>query len=385
MNRILVILTLISLYALPLAAGPDIAVVKSRYDNIELVLSTYRIPYDLIDFSALGNDETFRKYNAIFFPSGLSSEYENNINVNWEGKDITSVTLSKKFFELDQKQFNRNLRNFIKRGGSAYFSGYAYKELSKVYDYFEFFDNFPFMGIPGRLEATVYDDLVRFSLKRKIALYMEYPGWITLKDVDHADVLSEASFDTPRGEKSGPISVLIKDGKGEIIYTSYYSTVYSEFKRFNILRVAGNMLCHAAVNSADEFFQDVTGKITDTFISGETVRTYYFDLKKGINTLHFLSQHEPYMFEVYDNRMSLIASVEKYELAQTYTISALKDDYCFVSIYPAGKEKSGMYAIVSANGTMIPKPVKTAVKVLLYTLGLIFAAAFIKVVISRLR
>ena len=385
MNRILIIITLIALYAVPLAAGPGIAVVKSRYDNIELVLSTYRIPYDLIDYSALGNDETFRQYNAIFFPSGLSSEYENNLNVSWEGKDITAVTLSKNFFELDRKQFSKNLRAFIQRGGSAYFSGYAFKELSLAYDYFEFFDNFPYLGIPSRLEATVYDDLIRFSLKRKIALYMEYPGWITLKDVDHSEVLSEAAFNTPKGEKFGPISVLIKDGSGEIIYTSYYSSVYSEFKRFNIFRIAGNTLCRSAVNSADEFFQDVTGRITDAFITGEAMRMYYFDLKKGINTLHFLSQSAPFMFEVYDSNMKLIASVERYELSQTYTISSLKDDYCFVSIYPAGRSRFSMYTIVSANGTMIPKPVKTAIKVLLYMLGIIFAAALIKVAISRLR
>ncbi len=385
MNRILLTITIIASFCAPLASHSRVAVIKSRYDNIELVLSTYRIPYDLLEYSDLGNEETYTKYSAIFFPSGLSSDYENNLNVSWEGRDITSVTLSKKFFELDPKQFSKNLRSFISRGGSAYFSGYAFKELSMVYDYFEFFDNFPFMGIPGRLEATLKDDLVRFSMKRKFALYMEYPGWIALKDVDNAQVLSEATFDTPKGQKSGPISVLISDGGGEIIYTSYYSTVYSEFKRFNIFRVAGNVLCQKAIDTADEFYQDMTGRITDAFLAGEPARTYLFDLKKGINTLYFLSESAPYMFEIYDSRMMLLASVEKYELAQSYTISSVKDDVCYVAIYPAGRERYGMYTIVSANGTLIPKPVKTAGRVLLYTIGALFIAAFLKVAVSRLR
>ena len=376
-------ITLLLFSGLPAIAGQRIAVVKSRYDNIQLVLSTYRIPYDMINYSDLGNDETFKKYRTIFFPSGIASDYENNLDVSWQGKEITSVKLGKNFFELDEKKFSQNLKEVIRNGGSAYFSGYAFKELSKAYNYFEFFEGFPYMGLPGRLEASIYDDLARFSLKKKFALYMDYPGWIALKNVSHAVVLSESTFDTPKGEKSGPVSVLIRDGAGEIIYTSYYSTVYSEFRRFNIYRVAGNTLMQKTVARTDEFFQDLTGKITDSFHGGEPCRTYCFDLKKGINTFYFLSESAPYMFEVYNSSLSLVASVEKYELAQSWSVSSVKTDYCFIRIYPGDRERYSMYSIVSANGTLIPKPVKTSAKILIFTLGIIFAAAFIKVTISR--
>ncbi len=381
LNKLITIMLILS--ALPALADNRVAIVKSRYDNIELILSTYRIPYDLIDYSDLGNEETFRKYRSLFFPSGLASDYENNLDVNWQGKEITSVKLGKNFFELDQKKFKTYLRNFIRRGGSAYFSGYAFRELSTAYDYFDFFDNFPYLGLPGRLEATLYDDLARFSLKRKYALYMDYPGWIAIKDVDNALILSESTFDTPKGEKSGPVSVLIKDGAGEIIYTSYYSTVYSEFRRFNIYRIAGYSLMKRTASHADEFFQDVTGRITDAFHAGEASRTYYFDLSKGINTFYLQSESSPFAFEVYDSSLSLVASVEKYELSQTWTISSATTDYCYITIYPGSHGRYGMHSIVSASGTLVPKPVKTAAKVFLYTLGFIFAAAFIKVAASR--
>jgi hypothetical protein len=359
-------------------------VVKSRFDNIELVLETYHINYELIDFKSLGSSEIFKKYDSIFFPSGISSVYEDNLDVNWQGKDFTSVKLAKDFFELDEGSFKRNFRSFTKNGGSSYFSGYAFKQLAIAYNDFDFFDDFPYMGIPGRIEADIKGDLARFSLKRKTALYMEYPGWIALKKVSGAEVLAESQFSTPRGEKSGPISVLIHDG-GEILYTSYYSTVYSEFKRFNIYRIAGSHLRKDAIDRVKARSQEPTGIILDSFLSGEAYRTYYFNLREGNNTIYFLSDGARYMFEIYDRNMSLIVAKDYQETAQSYNIISLKEDYCFVKIYPSGKDRFIMHSVVSAFGAVIPPGVTYAVKIILAVLGAVFLGAFLKVAISRLR
>lgn len=366
-------------------SGKSIAVVKSKYDNIELVLSNYNIPYDLIEFRELSSRETFAKYSSIFFPSGIESNYEDNLDINWQGKEITSVKLAKNFFELDEKEFAANLRYFIQKGGSAYFSGYAYKQMSAAYDNFEFFYDFPFMGIPGRIEANVKGDLAMFSMKRKAYLYMEYPGWIALKHVDDAEVLSESSFSTPRGDKFGPISVLLTDGKGEIIYSSYYSTVYSEFKRFNIYRIAGNTILKKTDKLAEEHSQDVRGRIVDAFFGEETSRRYYFNLEVGTNTFYFLSEGAPFMYEIYDSNNSLLISKEIYEKTQSYTLRSAKNDYCFIEVYPGGEERWKMFSIVSARGAEIsPKVIKIG-KYILYGIGILFLAAFIKVAISRLK
>jgi len=367
-----------------LYAGNRIAVVKSRFDNIELVLDTYHIGYELIEFKDLGNSGTFDKYDSIFFPSGISSEYEDNLDVEWQGKDFTSVKLAKNFFELDTDAFKKNFRRFTKNGGSSYFSGYAFKQLALAYNDFDFFDDFPYMGIPGRIEADIKGDLAKFSLKRKTALYMEYTGWIALKHVSGAEVLAEAQFSTPRGEKSGPISVLIHDG-GEILYTSYYSTVYSEFKRFNIYRIAGSHLRKEAIDRVRARSQEPTGIIVDSFLGGEAYRTYYFNLREGNNTIHFLSDGARYMFEIYDRNMSLIVAKDYQETAQSYNIISLKEDYCFVKIYPSGKDRFIMHSVVSAFGTVIPPKVTYAVKIILGVLGAVFLGAFLKVAISRLR
>jgi hypothetical protein len=361
-----------------------IGVVKGRFDNIEIVFDTYRINYDLLQMKDLENSEVFDKYDSIFFPSGLSSDYEDNIDVSWQGKSHLAVKLSKNFFELNPDIFKKNLKRFTKNGGSSYFSGYAFKQLAMAYDDFEFFDDFPFMGIESRIEADIKGDLARYALKKKIGLHMEYSGWVTVKHINGAEVLAESSFPTPRGEKFGPVSVLIHDG-GEILYTSYYSSVYNDFKRFNIYRIAGNHLRKRSLNKVKSHFQDSTGLVIDSFLKDETSRMYYFNLPGGDNTIYFISDSPYYMFEIYDRNMSLIISKDYKDTEQSYTMKSLKDDYCFVKIYPSGKERFAMYSIISAHGYIIPTVVTLSIKILLALIGIILLAALIQVVISRLR
>jgi len=361
-----------------------IGVVRSKFDNIELVFNTYRINYDLLQLKDLEDSEVFEKYDSIFFPSGMSSEYEDNLDVSWQGKSHLSVKTSKNFFELNPDIFKKNLRRFTKNGGSSYFSGYAFKQLAIAYDDFEFFDNFPYMGIQGRIEVDISGDLVRYSLKRKIGLHMDYPGWVTLKHVSGAEVLAEGSFSTPRGEKFGPITVLIHDG-GEILYTSYYSSVYNDFKRFNIYRIAGNHLRKKALDKVKSHFQKPTGLIIDAFLKDESSREYYFNLTSGYNTIYFISDSPSYMFEIYDRDMSLIISKDYREAEQQFTIKSSKDDYCFVKVYPSGRERFAMYSIISSHGYIIPPVLTLSIKILVSIIGAIFLIALIQVVISRLR
>ena len=362
-----------------------IGVVKSRFDNIEIVFDTYRINYDLLQLKDLENSEVFEKYDSIFFPSGISSDYEDNIDVNWQGKAHVSVKLSKNFFELNPDTFKKNLRRFTKNGGASYFSGYAFKQLAMAYDDFEFFDNFPYMGIQGRVELDIKGDLARYSLKRKIGLHMDYPGWVTLKNVSGAEILAEGAFQTPRGEKFGPISILIHDG-GEILYTSYYSSVYNDFKRFNIYRIAGNHLRKRALDKVKSHFQKPSGGlILDAFLKEDSSRTYYFNLTTGDNTIYFISDSPSYMFEIYDRNMTLMISKDYQDAEQSYRIKSSKDDYCFVKVYPPGNVRYSMFSIISAHGYAISPVLILSIKILVLVIGVIFLLALIQVVISRLK
>ncbi len=139
-------------------ANNSIAVVSSPYDDVCLVFRNYGIPCEKIKYSDLEKSEIYRKYDALFFPSGMDDQYLSNIEVQQSGKKITSVKLSDNFFELDHNKFANLFKDFINEGGSAYFSGYSFKLLNSVYNNLEFFDNFPYLGVPGRIEAQLEGD-----------------------------------------------------------------------------------------------------------------------------------------------------------------------------------------------------------------------------------
>jgi hypothetical protein len=91
------------------------------------------------------------------------------------------------------------------------------------------------------------------------------------------------------------------------------------------------------------------------------------------------------MFEIYDNKMGLIAAVDKQELYNTWNIISPDEDICFAKIYPSSSSRFGIFAIISAEGAIISKGVKITLAVIASIFILIFIAAFIKVLISRIK
>jgi hypothetical protein len=91
------------------------------------------------------------------------------------------------------------------------------------------------------------------------------------------------------------------------------------------------------------------------------------------------------MFEIYDRNMSLIVARDFQETAQSYNIISLKEDYCFVKVYPSGRDRFIMHSVASAYGAVIPPGVTYTVKIILAVLGSVLLAAFLKVTISRLK
>jgi hypothetical protein len=330
-----------------------IAVVKSKYDDIDLVLKNYRIPHDVLAYRDLENSELVNGYRSVFVPSGVDNPVEESLNVYANNFRFKSVALKPDFYEVDKDKVARNLRRFVKNGGSAYFSGYSFEYLQKAFDMFEFFDNFPYMGMPARLEAVVFNDLSRFSMKNRIALYLDHPGWIAVKSVRDAEVIAMASFETPRGMRSGPITFLARRGSGEILYTSYDSTMFSDFRRFNIYRTAGANLLERLEDEASEWGQRVTGRIVSSIQNHESAGMHRIDLARGSNTIYFFSEREFYQIDVLDRNFSLIESRDIHEREQQFDVKSSADDYCFIKLYPDTNDRFGMYAVVSAAGMKI--------------------------------
>ena len=339
--------------AKPLRSRNQIAVIKSKYDDVETVLRNYHIPHDLLAYRDLESPDRVSGYRALFVPSGIDNPMEESLDVYASGYRFKSVALKPDFYEVDKDAVARTLRRFVKNGGSVYFSGYSFEYLQRAFDLFEFFDNFPYMGMPARVEAVVRNDLSRFSMKNRMYLYLDHPGWVTIRSARDAETVAFASFETPRGVRSGPITVLARRGGGEILYTSYDSTAFSDFRRFNIYRIAGVHLMKKLESTASMWGQRITGRIVDSIHNGEFTGMHRIDLAAGSNTVYFYSDREFYQIDIVDREQTLIESRDLHQREQTFTIRSSGKDYCYIKLYPSTAVRFGMYAVVSAVGKRI--------------------------------
>ncbi len=330
-----------------------VAVIKSRYDDVDKVLTAFRIPHDVLSYRDLESPEKIDRYRSLFVPSGVDYPIEEMLDVNANNFRFKSVALKPDFYEIDKDKVARTLRRFVKNGGSVYFSGYTYEFLQKAFDMLKFFNNFPYMGMPARIEASVYNDLSRYSAKKRMAVYMDHPGWIAIQEANNAEVIAYATFDTPRGVRSGPISFLARRGSGELLYTSYDSTVFSDFRRFNIYRIAGAPIMKRLEEEAGRWCQTVTGRIVNAIHEGEFAEMHRIDLVKGNNTIYFFSEKEFYQIDIVDRNLSLIESRDLLQREQLFTVKSADDNFCYIRLYPYMNERFGMYGVVSASGRRI--------------------------------
>jgi len=330
-----------------------VAVIKSRYDDVDKVLTAFRIPHDVLTYRDLEAPKKIERYRSLFVPSGVDYPIEEMLDVRANNFRFKSVALKPDFYEIDKDRVAGTLRRFVRNGGSVYFSGYTFEYLQKAFDMLEFFSNFPYMGMPARLEASVFNDLSRFSTKKRMAVYMDHPGWIAIKEARNAEVIAFATFETPRGMRSGPVSFLARRGGGEILYTSYDSTVYSDFRRFNIYRIAGAHIMERLEDEARRWSQTVTGRIVNAIHDGEYAETHRLDLAKGNNTIYFFSEKDFYQIDIVDSGLSLIESRDLPQREQVFTVRSAGDDHCYIRLYPYSNDRFGMYGVVSASGRRI--------------------------------
>jgi hypothetical protein len=328
----------------------SIAVVSGKYDDIENVLTAYKIKFDLIDYEQLEKKETFSKYSVIFFPCGIEPPVEESINLMAFGANVNAVSLQKDYKEIDKDKISKNVKSFIENGGSGYFSGYSFSILQSAFDMFGFHDNFPYMGLEGKIDVRLKDDLERFNMKREITLNMGISGWVALKSVSDSEILAEGTYETPRGQKSGPISISAVRGNGNILFTSYYSTVYSDFRRFNVFRTIGVNFINDGIKKNVKWSQFLSGSVVDAIQKDESCRMYYFNLENGYNTLYLKTSGKKFQIDIFDSDMNLIESRDNSSYEQSYEIKTDKDSYCYVKIYPAAPERNSMYSLVMASG-----------------------------------
>ncbi len=332
-------------------AKNGIAVVKNRYDNVELVLDNYRIEYEVIKLVDLEKAELMKQYRAIYLPSGVDSSIESSINVLARSSRIESVSLKSDYQEADQKKIAENLRTFVEKGGAVYASGYSYKYLQGAFNSFRFYEDFPFIGMSDRIVATLYGDLLNFNIDSRFAMYFNYPGWIVIKSARDAEVLAKASTDTARGKRDTVVTAFLRRGAGVALYTCYDSTVHSEFRRYNIYRIAGAQLIDSTVKLAEgKWGQKASTRLCDAVHNGEPTRIYAINLSSGTNTVYFKARGGSYQIDILDENRALLVSTDIQDREQIIDIPEGAKDYCYVKIYPSSESRYDLFAIVSAHG-----------------------------------
>lgn len=363
------------------AAGKfSIAVVGGdTFDPVEKVLSTYSIPHEVIDITDLEKEETFQRFGAVFFPCGMEPPVHEKISIIPSGNSIASVSLKGKFRDTDSELIGKNISLFVKKGGAAYFSGFAFKHLQAAFSPFEFFSNHPHLGEEGRIEARLSGDLAVFCGEQQTAIYMTHAGWVTVESVKDGEVIAEGKYLTPIGEKEGPISVLFKRGGGEILYTSYHNTLYSDFRRFNIYKIAAHNLIERTAGKAEE--QEILAKIGDAVHKGEHVRTYRLPVKSGHNDLYITAESAGFQADVLSASKKIIESRDSFDKELNFSIEADDDSYCFVKIFPRKNTYFSRYAIVSAAGM---RALPYYIKVPLIALIILAAAAACFMVFTKI-
>jgi hypothetical protein len=345
----------------------DIAVVNSKFDKIDKTLSKYGIQYKLYNYSDLENDGLYSKYRVIFFPCGVENTIETNVDILSRGTTIHSVSLKKDFFEVNEEKIYHNIKAYIENGGNAYFSDYSFKLLSGAFGSMEFYNNFPNLGISGRISLELRNDLIYFYKDQNLKVYMDHSGWIVPKSIANSETLAESDVNTIRNSKRSPIISLLKRGRGEIIYTSYHNTSGdNEIARYIIYRLAYKYLADKLTSKAFFWDQAINCTIVDSVREWENYRSYIIPIDEGNNSIYFLSEKGPFQISIFDKEKKLIISRDSRTTEFNMDIKSDSFQYLIVKIYPANPKMLGAYSIVSASGIKLIPYYKKALYTMLF-------------------
>jgi len=344
-----ILLIIIMLFSITAYSQNRIAVVKSDHDTIEDVLKAYKISFDLLKYHEI-SIKTLKKYDSVFFPCSIEPSFSSSIKVQSYNRSVTSVEYSKNFKKVKKSVIYSAIEDFIEDGGSAYFSGLSYKIIQYMYKPMKFHHNFPPMGLPGRIESKPQGTFSRFYHRNIFPLYLNHWGWIAVKKATDVEVLSSGTYLTAKGKVSGPISMIFKRGNGEFIFTSYHSTMYSDFRRFHIYRIAGAELFNDLKKKAQRYHQNEKILLADALRAGEYSRKYKLTLEKGTTTVFIKSQLSYLVYDFISTDGTMIASFEPHKLENHHTFESKESRDIYIKVYGADNKRNGIFAIITAHG-----------------------------------
>jgi hypothetical protein len=351
-----------------------IGVVRSQFDRVENLLTRYRIPHDLLSYPDLEKKETLTGYETIFFPCGVNRPVEADIDVYARGFYVHRVLLKRDSPKVDRQKISDNIGEFIRNGGSGYFSDFSYDLVQGAFGCFEFHHDFPNLGMPGVYRADLHGQLYRFARRKTVDMTMTHSGWVLLRSVSDARVLAEGLVETPRGEMKGPLVMMMNRGDGELIYTSYHSdSAFDETMRFAIYRLSMKGLQSHHMKEIRKWNQSVRDEVFDSLLPGEPSRSYFVTLARGRNTIYFYAEKGVFQVDLFDRELNLVISRDAGGSVFSMDVRVAYDGDYTLSVYSTGDSYHNPYSVVAASGWRLI-PYVTAGRVII-VLVVLFAAA----------
>lgn len=304
----------------------SIAVVPADYDDVTLPLKAYGFQYREITLDELVKPGALEGVDVLFLPSGVEPSMEKSVRVYSSGRRIRGVNLVRAM--PDREKLGELLKNYIETGGTVYFSGYSVSLLRAAYpDDLTFHYDFPSIGLPGRILARPGGNLSFFAGREEIPLYMDFAGWVAPESVEAEDAIiyAEAEYDTPKGKKEGPVAFQVFHGEGRYWFSSYYRSVYSDFRRFLIHRVVMEKTLEELQSACLDVCKEIEFTITDTFRTSETRREYHLPSSELERALLYQSTHHPLRIEIRDASGSLLLLREDYSLEESLRLPPGED------------------------------------------------------------
>lgn len=354
-----------------------VGLVRGRFDHIETLLNHYKIPFETIQFADLEKKDTLKKHIAVFFPCGLGRSLESNINVSASGYYVQNVSLKDLQKKVESEKISENIRNFISSGGSAYFSDFSYDVLQQTYNCFDFYFNFPNLGISGTYTAQLHGPLRLFRNRDRAECYMPHEGWVLMKSVKDAQTLAEGKVETPRGEMHAHLISMLQPGSGEVIYSSYHSSaIDDEIMRYMIFRITRKTMLEYHSSAVSKWNQDITSELLDSILPGENVRTHAITLRKGKNTIYFYAERGLFQIDLYTKEMNLVLSKDTGSNIFSIDVHAAYSGEYILSLYGSGDYLYAPFAVTAAAGWRLI-PYITAVRVVLALLAIFIVSVII--------
>ncbi len=333
------------------AVEKPVGLVKGRFDHIEILLNHYKIPFEIIQFNDLEKKDALKKYSSVLFPCGFGRSLESNLDVSASGYYVLNVSLKDLQKKIETEKITENVKDFISSGGSAYFSDFSYDILQKAYNCFDFYFNFPNLGISGRYATKLNGPLRLFMNREKADFFMPHEGWVLVKSCRDASTLAEGEVGTPRGALRAEIISMIQRGSGEIIYSSYHSSqTADEVMRYMIFRITRKEMLQHHTRIINKWNQNITSEILDTILPGENVRSHTVLLQKGRNTIYFYAAKGLFQVDLYTKEMQLVFSKDTGSNIFSIDVNAAHSGEYVLSLYGSGDYPYAPFAVITASG-----------------------------------